>query len=339
MTTANTPSPQRRLAGSPCSCSDDDNCSPCSPASPCSTSSSTCAAGIRFRTSLPALLAKLLSLLALAAFLSAAVHDSAKRGNSSSGMSLRALAIPRALAGAQRPFSPPWFCHDRPCPPFAVLASPSPDSYAVRKYRAKQTWVSVKSINVSTYEAAYAAGGLALAAYVRGDNAESRKLTPLAGVPTLVSFSTNGDFSAAEDRYDVSMFLAPELGPDGKSAIPPPQPSSAEVTIEIQERTRTAYVVQFGGFATGRASLANAARVALALERDGLPYVSGKMELAIYDPPTRFAQRHNEVWLLEPEGGAEEQGEDDEVGKERRKKKKKKEKSRKDVGGATAFAA
>lgn len=316
----------------PCDGSDDGNCSPSSPSS--TSNSSSTPAGIRFRASLPAALAKFLSLLALATFLSAAVHDSAKSG-SGSGFSLRALK-----SSDRAPFSPPWFCHDRPCPPFSALASPSPDSYSVRKYRARQTWVSVRNINVSTYEAAYAAGGLALAAYVRGDNVEARKLTALAGVPTLVSFSTNGDFSLAEDHYDVSAFLAPEFAPDGTTAIPPPEPSSEEVTIKVQARARTAYVVQFGGFATGRAALANAARLALALERDGLPYVRGKMELAIYDPPTRFAQRHNEVWLLEPEGGGEEEEGGGEVVE--KKKKNKMNGSRKDggdVGVTTAFAA
>ena len=281
------------------------------------------------------MLAKLLSLLALATFLSAAVHDSAK--------STRSLRASRISSGGSAPFSAPWFCHERPCPPFDALASPSPDSYSIRKYRSKQIWVSVKNINVSTYEAAYAAGGLALAAYVRGDNAEGRKLTNSAGVPTLVSFRTDGDFSSADDRYDVSSFLATEFAPDGRTVIPPPQPSSPEegIEIELREKERTVYVVQFGGFATGRAALANAARMALALERDGLPYVGQRMELAIYDPPTRFAQRHNEVWLLEPEeeGGKEEEVEKRSKKKSSKKVKKKNRRSGGDVGVATALAA
>ncbi len=132
------------------------------------------------------------------------------------------------------------------------------------------------------------------------------------------------------------------------------------MTIEVETGEKTIYVVQFGGFATGRASLGNAARLALALERDGLPYVKRRMELAIYDPPTRFAQRHNEVWLLEEEEEEEEaagveveEEEEGKEGKEKQKKMKKKHhqqriekvKSRKnrksggDVGVATAFAA
>ena len=330
-TSTSTPSPQRRLAAC-CECSDDGNCSPSSPSSPRSPSSTrnNTAPGIRFRASLPAVLAKLLSLLALATFLSAAVHDSAK-----SATSLRAAKLSN-----KTPFSPPWFCHERPCPPFDALASPSPDAYSIRSYRGPQTWARVRNISVSTYEAAYAAGGLALAAYARGDNAEGKKLTASAGVPTLVSFSTDGDFSTAEDSYDVSMYLAPEIAPDGTTVIPFPAPSSPEVTLEVEKGERTAYVVQFGGFATGRASLANAARLALALERDGLPYVKQKMELAIYDPPTRFAQRHNEVWLLEPlssEEGVEE--EEERSPRTRGKKSHHHRKSGGDVGVATAFAA
>ena len=373
MTTASsTPSPQRRLAAcceGGTTSDDDDNagkcCSPASPSSPSSPfptrSSST--PGLRLRASLPALLAKLLSLAALSIFLSAAVHDSAKSSNN-----LKVLKS--AAASSKTPFVPPWFCHERPCPAFDVLASPSPDSYSVRRYRGdpqRRTWVRVSNLNVSTYEAAYAAGGLAIAAYTRGDNAEGRRLTSLAGAPTLVSFSTDDDFSSAEDSYSVSMFLATELGPDGTTVVPPPQPSnssSAEgegrMTIEVETGEKTIYVVQFGGFATGRASLGNAARLALALERDGLPYVKRRMELAIYDPPTRFAQRHNEVWLLEEEEEEEEavgveveEEEEGKEGKEKQKKMKKKHhqqriekvKSRKnrksggDVGVATAFAA
>ena len=344
---ASTPSPQRRLAAC-CEYSDDGNCSPSSPSSPFSTSPPPRNAppGSRFRASLPAALAKLLSLLALATFLSAAVHDSAR--------SSRSVRASKRLFGngAAAPFAPPWFCHERPCPPFAALASPSPDAYSIRRYRGGQAWASVRNINVSTYEASYAAGGLALAAYFRGDNAEGRKLTSSAGVPTLVAFrSTTTDFSSADDSYDVSVFLAPEFGPDGTTVIPPPLPSSPEIELEVQESERTAYVVQFGGFATGRAALANAARLALALERDGLPYVMKTMELAIYDPPTRFAQRHNEVWLLEPseegeEGGAREgEEEKDKVENESHKKgtkkgeKKKNRKNGGDVGVATALAA
>ena len=310
------------------------------------------------------MLAKLLSLLALATFLSAAVHDSAKGATSLR----RSSRLSNGAAARRHPFAPPWFCHGSPCPPFDALASPSPDAYAVRRYRGPQTWARVRNISVSTYEAAYASGGLALAAYARGDNAEGRRLAASAGVPTLVAFATDAGFSAAEDRYDVSMFLAPELGPDGSTVIPPPRPSSPEVELETvggeeDGTAAVAYVVQFGGFATGRASLANAARLALALERDGLPYVGRRMELAVYDPPTRFAQRHNEVWLLEPRPappGSEEGGEGEEEGERgegvgggggRRGKAKgadgrsatrKVRKSRKsagDVGVATAFAA
>ena len=346
-TDASTPSPQRRLAAC-CECSDDGgNCSPSpSPSSPSSPTSSSSShrrnPGIRLRASLPAVLAKLLSLLALATFLSAAVHDSAK-----SSRSLRA-AKKLSNSNGNLPFSPPWFCHERPCPPFASLASPSPDSYSIRRYRSKQNWASVKNINVSTYEAAYAAGGLAIAAYFRGDNVEGKRLTASAGVPTLVVFrsSTSDDFSSADDSYDVSVFLAPEFGPDGTTEIPPPMPSSPEVELETQEEGRTAYVVQFGGFATGRAALANAARMALALERDGLPYVNREMRLAIYDPPTRFAQRHNEVWLLEPPAEMEEErGVEEEVEKKKKSTKKIKKLEKKnrrnggDVGDATALAA
>lgn len=359
MTTAppgtSTPSPQRRLVAACCECSDDGKCSPSSspPSSPCSPSTSrnnnhaTAAPGIRFRASLPAVLAKLLSLLALATFLSAAVHDSAKSATSlrHSKLTDRAAA---AAAGANNhhqhrypPFTPPWFCHGSPCPPFDALASPSPDAYAVRRYRGPQTWARVRNISVSTYEAAYAAGWLALAAYARGDNAEGRRLNS-AGVPTLVSFHATGDdFARAEDRYDVSMFLAPELGPDGETPVPPPRPSSPEVEIETVdeagegEGAMVAYVVQFGGFATGRASLANAARLALALERDGLPYLSRRMELAVYDPPTRLAQRHNEVWLLEEEPpSAGEEGKSSAARKVRKSRR-----SAGDDGGAAAAAA
>lgn len=222
-----------------------------------------------------------------------------------------------------KPFSPPWFCHGNPCPAFDDLPSPSPTLYSVRRYRRGASWARVRGINVSTYEAAYAAGSLAIAAYARGDNEEGRRVPSTSfGAPTLVAFHpTDGSFSRAEDRYDVSEFLSPESSPDGKSVVPFPRPSPSsssggggggfDLEVEIdqgdgggggaKERT-TAYVVQFGGFATGRTTLSNAARLALALERDGLRYSSGEVVLALYDPPTRLAQRHNEVWLLGTEG-------------------------------------
>jgi len=71
--TVATPSPQRRACcgGDYSNSGDDDNDAPSSP-----TLSPHATAGIRFRASLPAMLAKILSMVALLTFLSAAVHDS-----------------------------------------------------------------------------------------------------------------------------------------------------------------------------------------------------------------------------------------------------------------------
>ena len=87
------------------------------------------------------------------------------------------------------------------------------------------------------------------------------------------------------------MFAAPTDAP-----LPDPSPDVA-VTLDTTTTNTTVYVLQFGGWARTSVALANAARLALAVQRDGLPLrADGSFSLALYDG-RRIFQRHNEVWL------------------------------------------
>ena len=59
---------------------------------------------------------------------------------------------------------------------------------------------------------------------------------------------------------------------------------------------KTRFCYTFGGFATGGAILANAARLALALSNEGVAYSAKEFYFALYDV-ARVLGRHNEVFF------------------------------------------
>jgi hypothetical protein len=94
------------------------------------------------------------------------------------------------------------------------------------------------------------------------------------------------------------------------AAVPPPLllfPAPTDDGVFLATRPpATTYVLPFGGFARGGVALANAARLALALTRAGTGFRAGApFSLALYDPPTRWAGRHNEVWVWASDSGWE----------------------------------
>ena len=58
-------------------------------------------------------------------------------------------------------------------------------------------------------------------------------------------------------------------------------------------------VQEFGGFGTNAMKMAQELRQDLIT--DALPFKDGYFAYAVYDPPTKFWGRHNEIWVLKSE--------------------------------------
>lgn len=167
--------------------------------------------------------------------------------------------------------------------------------------------VNITAINA---EVALAEGVLLLERYARGANAGDASVP--RGAPTLVVMRPTGpDYAGLTPAFTVAAYLPPLEGggarggggggKKGGPALPDPAPFPAPTDPGVVLTPRPpahTFVLPFGGFARGGPALANAARVALALTRAGVPFQAGAaFGLALYDPPTRWAGRHNEVWV------------------------------------------
>ena len=171
-------------------------------------------------------------------------------------------------------------------------------------------------------EVALAEGVLMLERYARGANAANA--TVPRGAPTIVILRPTSDsYAGLRPAFTVAAYLpptpppppAPATGKKGGRAVAaaaaaaPPFPAPTDEGVSLTPRPAAAtFVLPFGGFARGGVALANAARLALALTRAGTPFTAGApFGLALYDPPTRWAGRHNEVliWGSGAEWGGE----------------------------------
>jgi hypothetical protein len=169
-------------------------------------------------------------------------------------------------------------------------------------------------------EVALAEGLLLLERYARGANAANASVP--RGAPTLIVLRpTSDDYAGLSPAFTVAAYLPP-LPPGrpvktsgkhntGGPLSPPltaaafPAPTDDGVFLAARPRAST-FVLPFGGFARGGVALANAARLALALTRAGEAFTPGAaFGLALYDPPTRWAGRHNEVWVWGDDSGWE----------------------------------
>ena len=167
------------------------------------------------------------------------------------------------------------------------------------------TYVSV-DITAINAEVALAEGVLLLERYARGANTANTSIP--RGPPTLVVMRpTGGDYAGLTPSFTVAAYLPPlertggSAGKKGGAAAAPPAPFPPPTDPGVSLTPRppsSTFVLPFGGFARGGPALANAARVALALTRAKIPFKEGgAFALALYDPPTRWAGRHNEVWV------------------------------------------
>jgi hypothetical protein len=188
-------------------------------------------------------------------------------------------------------------------------------------------------------EVALAEGVLMLERYARGANAANATIP--RGAPTLVILRPTSDtYAGLHPAFTVAAYLPPlpppppppvagggkaggraggRAGGGGGAPAPSPllaaafpAPTDPGVALAARPAALT-FALPFGGFARGGVALSNAARLALALTRARIPFqVGGAFGLALYDPPTRWAGRHNEVWVWgaggEWSGGGEEGG-------------------------------
>lgn len=124
--------------------------------------------------------------------------------------------------------------------------------------------------------------------YISGKNKDGVEI-PMTS-PVLVKITpSNGPF--CKSNFTISFFMPHELH---KS---PPKP--LDRTIFIHETPSTlVHVIERGGYKMEGFSIARMAEeLSSSLDRDNIPYKDDFYYFAGYDPPFRYKNRHNEVWI------------------------------------------
>jgi hypothetical protein len=178
----------------------------------------------------------------------------------------------------------PWFCHGLDCPEFTVVNET--DAYQIREYQAGD-WITT-TVDGSGFTVAMTKGFTRLFQYISGANEDSKKMKMTSPVADMLQ--TEEGFRTTKNNYTISFWVPSDF--QGKA----PKPTSNDVHI-VNIPKRTAYVAQFGGYATEQSLLKEAATLAEAAKADGVELETNAFFWAGYDPPYRVTGRHNEVWL------------------------------------------
>ncbi|KAK7495477.1 hypothetical protein BaRGS_00013175 [Batillaria attramentaria] len=171
-------------------------------------------------------------------------------------------------------------------PAFDSLSST--DKYEERRY-APAKWVAttVKSIS---HKDATSEGFRRLFKYISGDNEKNTKVEMTAPVTTWVE---PGAGPNCESSFTVAFYIPSEHQAD------PPKPSNQQVFIEERPQF-TAYVSQFGGFASDEIWVQKAVELGDAIGDHSL-FNDAQYYTAGYDPPFKPFGRTNEVWFVKNE--------------------------------------
>lgn len=182
----------------------------------------------------------------------------------------------------------PWFCHELDCPIYSVISHN--DNYTIREYKAAK-WVSTKVQSVD-FRIATTKGFWRLMNYISGNNVQKKTVE----MATPVHFQ----FESSRSKFVYSnltmSFYLPYEYQEGEIMIPDPIPGGNVAIVNLPQ-TKVA-VLEFGGFVLTEKDIeARMQRLRSHLEFDGLDYAKESVMVTQYDPPFRFKNRHNEIWI------------------------------------------
>jgi hypothetical protein len=180
----------------------------------------------------------------------------------------------------------PDFCGKSDCPRFKT--DEHTDNYDVRTYE-KSKWATTV-VNDTKYELAYTKGTTRLMKYFKGGNEKDESIDLTTPTLVFVPLKEEKDNGETERCYQFSYWL----GEDHQEE--PPQPTDAEVKIEEFDEI-TVYVRVFSGFASEGSIVKEAKALRDLLKDDDQDFDEHMASLAVYDPPTRLLNRHNEIFL------------------------------------------
>ncbi|XP_045618242.1 heme-binding protein 1 [Procambarus clarkii] len=127
---------------------------------------------------------------------------------------------------------------------------------------------------------------LRLFAYIGGENDRQEKL--VMGIPVSIEYKVEGG-----QKVYTACFFIPEAAQDN-----PPAPTNAQVVITPRPEM-TVYTRKFGGYATDEATWTTEAEALTALVTAAGNQINPNLIYwNAYDPPFKFWNRRNEVWLL-----------------------------------------
>ncbi|CEL95892.1 unnamed protein product [Vitrella brassicaformis CCMP3155] len=193
------------------------------------------------------------------------------------------------VGAAMGEWEKPWFCHDIDCPEFEIQTSDEKTNYEERTY-GPTMWVSTK-IQTTDWNMVGATGFQRLFGYISGQNDNGTKIEMTAPVLTEVMA---GPGPACGSDFVVSFYIS-------ESVANPPKPTNPDVYLQKRPPMRVA-VTQYGGFTYNyeKKIVPHIETLTKDIEERGEKYSDPDapvLYVAGYDPPFRFFNRHNEVWL------------------------------------------
>eukprot|EP00884_Botryococcus_braunii_P022433 jgi/Botrbrau1/8874/Bobra.50_2s0030.1 len=188
------------------------------------------------------------------------------------------------LSEGQTIIAAPAFCRGIECPPFKSKTTKA--GYEIRTYRPGK-WVTC-TVHTGRVELAIAAGFARIGLYLEGRNSEKQHISQT--VPVSAYYNKKGDYEAGRN-YTIGLYIPQEVQDN------PPLPTDDSLTIEnLPEETW--YVASFPGYATEGLVLQHAQALRDVLVKDGATFLDGEWAFNVYDPPTKFTGRHNEVAFI-----------------------------------------
>ncbi|XP_028676544.1 heme-binding protein soul2 [Erpetoichthys calabaricus] len=175
----------------------------------------------------------------------------------------------------------PWFCRELECPAYVVVKSY--ENFEERRYEAS-CWMTTEL--EGSYTRAVYLGFMRLFWYINGNNAAGEKIPMTTPVITRVAPTTDQKHLT---NVSVAFFVSPQVAD-------PPKPNDESIHLSSFPAGNF-YVRSFGGYAVEQDYIKNIKALMEDLKVAGLPFDNQHYIIAGYDPPFRFINRHNEVWL------------------------------------------
>ncbi|GAB4814265.1 hypothetical protein N2152v2_001311 [Parachlorella kessleri] len=177
---------------------------------------------------------------------------------------------------------------DRDCPQFRL--EKKYDEYSIRTFRSAR-WAVTEEMD-EKYEIAYLKATARLRMYLDGHNDEHDSLKHTT--PVVAHMRVNRDSATTQKNYTFAMYLPDRY--QGRHGHRAPAPLDPSIQIAKWERD-TLFVRPFPGFATEATILNQMNEFVDVLEDDKRDYEEESVWVAVYHPPTRLWDRHNEILM------------------------------------------